>query len=228
MDVLLDPVEEVAGLGVHPRIARVGTAIAPRHNAGQLIATHEGSSGITLARVLPSGLESGAHHGVNNVTLSIHFSAVVISDNWNFNLLELVGNIPAFGSSSPARHCAHAALLVLLMFRGQINQANVIAQGGLVRQLEQTDVVLDGAPVVVRVKVDVLDLDVLLVLVLVVHAPVANAHRQGVSVHPVTAMSGGDNPLWRHQGSSAHEGAVDPSVQHGHLVRELSVGGHLA
>jgi hypothetical protein len=82
----VEPGNEVGGLGVDTRIARLSTAIAPGHNTRQLVATHEGTSGVTLAGVLAASVIPSTDHGVSDVTLAIGLAAVSIRHNRDIHL----------------------------------------------------------------------------------------------------------------------------------------------
>ena len=84
--VLHDPVDEVAGLGVDARVARLCTAVTPGHNTAELVATHEGAPGVALARVLPALVEPGADHAVSDVALPIRIPTVVVGNNGHSHL----------------------------------------------------------------------------------------------------------------------------------------------
>jgi hypothetical protein len=82
-----DPGDEVRGLGIDTRVASLSTAICPGHNSRQLVATHEGTAGVTLAGVLTAGIITSAEHGVSDITLAIGFAAVIIRHNRDIHLM---------------------------------------------------------------------------------------------------------------------------------------------
>jgi hypothetical protein len=81
-----DPGDEVGGLGIDTGVASLSTAIAPGHNTRQLLATHEGTAGVTLAGVLAACIKPSADHGVGDIALAIGFAAVSIRHNRDINL----------------------------------------------------------------------------------------------------------------------------------------------
>jgi hypothetical protein len=86
LHVGVEPGNEVGGLGVDTRIARISTARAPGHNTRQLVATHEGTTRVTLARVLTASVITSTDHGVSDVTLAIGLAAISIRYNRDIHL----------------------------------------------------------------------------------------------------------------------------------------------
>ena len=175
----VDPVHKVAGLGVDTGVSGLGTAVAPADHSGQLVAAHEGTARVSLARVLASLVQASADHGVGDVALSVGATAVVIADHGDIDLHEDAGETATAAGGSPARDCAHGAGAVLLSVIGQADGVNDAAAeiGGLL-QVEDADVVGDCPAVVVGVEVDLGHGNVLLVGVVRVEVVVANSDSQ--------------------------------------------------
>merc|ERR1711874_516518 len=150
----IDPVNKVAGLGVDTGVAGLGTAVTPADDSGQLVAAHEGTARVSLARVLAALLQSGADHGVSDVALAVGVAAVVVAHHGNINLHQDAGEAAAAAGGSPAGDGAHGAGGVLLSVVGNADGSNHAAAevSGLL-QVEDADVVGDGPAVVVLVEV---------------------------------------------------------------------------
>merc|ERR1719438_586001 len=86
LHVRVDPGNKVAGLCVDSGEARLGTPVSPGDDTVKTESTHEGSTRVSLARVLAAGIESSTDHGVGDVILAIGISAVIISDNGDIDL----------------------------------------------------------------------------------------------------------------------------------------------
>ena len=77
----VEPADEVRGLSVDSGESWLSASVPPRHNSGQLGSAHEGSTGISLARVLATSIKTSADHGVSDVILSVSTTAVIITDH---------------------------------------------------------------------------------------------------------------------------------------------------
>ena len=174
--VAVDPVDEVAGLGVDSGVAGLGTAVAPAHHSGQLSTAHEGTAGVSLAGVLAALVKPGADHGVGDVTLPVGVAAVVVADHGDVDLHELAGQTAALGGGAPAGHGAHGAGGVLLPV---VRQADGVNHGAAevsgLFQIQDADIVVDGPAVIVGVEVDSGHSNVLLVGIVGVKVVVSNS-----------------------------------------------------
>ena len=61
----VNPVNKVAGLGVHSRVAGLGASVSPADNSVKTKSTHEGAARVSLTGVLVGG--SGTHHLVSDL-----------------------------------------------------------------------------------------------------------------------------------------------------------------
>merc|ERR1712212_505282 len=167
LHMIVDPINKVRGLGIYSRVASLSTAIAPRHNTGQLVSTHEGATRVSLARVLSS--HSSTDHGVKNVFLSIRSTTVIIRDNWHVNLLESSGQTATFSGGTPPSDSTHGSSRVLLATSGQGDCVNVLAgEISTVSQSQDADVSADGPVIIIPMKDHLGDSNVSLVFILLV------------------------------------------------------------
>ena len=177
--VAVDPVDEVAGLGVDSGVAGLSTAVAPAHHSGQLSTAHEGTAGVSLAGVLAALLQTSADHGVGDVALSVGATAVVIAHHGDIDLHESAGQTATAAGGSPPGDGTQGPGVVLLSVIGQADGVNDAAAevSGLL-QVEDADVVGDGPAVVLGVEVDLGHGNVLLVGVVGVEVVVSNSDSQ--------------------------------------------------
>ena len=203
--VAVDPVDEVAGLGVDPGVAGLGTAVAPADDTRELVAAHEGTAGVSLAGVLAALGQTGADHRVGDVVLAVGVTAGVVADHGDVDLHELAGEAAALGGGSPAGDGADGSLVVLLHGPGQADGPDHGAAevSGLLK-VEDTDVVVDGPAVVVGVVVDPGDGNVLLVGVVGVEVVVAD---------PDSESAGGLSRKENYEQLERREERTDPSQQ---------------
>merc|ERR1719436_438239 len=217
--VVVDPVHKVAGLGVDTGVAGLGTAVPPADHSGELVAAHEGTAGVSLARVLASLIQSSADHGVGDVALSVGATAVIVADHGDVDLHEGAGQAAAAAGGAPAGDGAHGAGGVLLSVIGDADGSNHAAAevGGLL-QVEDADVVGDGPAVVVLVEPHLGHSNVLLLGVVLVEVVVAHSDSQPAGGLSVTAVTSGHNLHGADQRSSAHQGTSDSSSEQSDLV----------
>merc|ERR1719436_984983 len=210
----VDPVDKVAGLGVDTGVAGLGTAVAPADHSGQLVAAHEGTAGVSLARVLASLIQSSADHGVGDVALSVGATAVIVADHGDVDLHEGAGQAAAAAGGAPAGDGAHGAGGVLLSVIGNADGPDHAAAevGGLL-QVEDADVVGDGPAVVVLVEPHLGHSNVLLLGVVLVEVVVAHSDSESAGGLSVTAVAGGHNLHGADQRPSAHQGTSDSSSE---------------
>merc|ERR1719382_1775972 len=109
LHVGVDPVHEVAGLGIDPGVARLGTPVAPAHYAVKTKSAHEGAARVSLAGVLATSVKTSTDHGVSDVILTIGVTAVIVRDNGDIDLHQSAGQTAALGGGAPARHGADVA-----------------------------------------------------------------------------------------------------------------------
>merc|ERR1719436_1864470 len=222
----VDPVHEVAGLGVDTGVAGLGTAVVPADDSGQLVAAHEGTAGVSLAGVLAALLQSSADHGVSDVALAVGVTAVVVAHHGNINLHQDAGEAAAAAGGSPAGDGAHGAGGVLLSVVGNADGPNHAAAevGGLL-QVEDADVVGDGPAVVVLVEPHLGHSNVLLLGVVLVEVVVAHSDSESAGGLSVTAVASGHNLHGADQRPSAHQRATNSTSEQSDLVRELPGSG---
>merc|ERR1712042_169548 len=214
---------QVAGLCVDSWESRLSASVSPANDSVKSESTHEWATGVSLAGVLTTGIKTGTDHGVGDVILTISISAVIITDNWDFDLHEGTGQGSSLGCGSPSGDGAHVSGGILLS-RGWdsdgVNDGG--AQVGAVGEPEHADVVLDGPGVVVLVVGDGVDGDVGLVGIILVQVVASNSDTQSAGRLSITAMSGSDDSVSGDQGSSAHQGASNSSSKESDLMGEFS------
>ena len=182
-------------------VARLGTAVPPGHDPGQLVAAHEGSAGVSLAGVLAASVQPGADHGVRDVGLAVgvpaggvrhhgdgHLGLETVrmrrrqkGEGADSDLLEGPAETAALSSGAPSGDDAVGASLVLLHAGGEADPRNVGAKGRLAVQLQHADVVLHGVGVVVLVQLHVLHGEGHLVRVVLVEHVAANLGERELS-----------------------------------------------
>ena len=176
LHVRVDPWNKVAGLCVDSGEARLGTPVSPGDDTVKTESTHEGSTRVSLARVLAAGIESSTDHGVGDVILAIGISAVIISDNGDIDLHQGASETASLRCGSPSRNGANVSIGIFLSITGDVDGANVAgAEVGILLEVQHADVVLDGPGVVVLVVVDGGDGDVSLVGVILVQVVASNS-----------------------------------------------------
>ena len=86
LHVGVDPWDKVAGLCVDSWESWLSTTVSPADDSVKSESTHEWATGVSLAGVLATGIKTGTDHGVGDVILTISISAVIVTDNWDFDL----------------------------------------------------------------------------------------------------------------------------------------------
>jgi len=143
--VRVNPVNKVAGLGVHSGVAGLSTSVSPADNSVKTKSTHEGAARVSLAGVLATSIKTSTDHGVSDVILTIRVTAVIIRDNRDINLHQDPGQTASLGGGSPARHGAHVARGILLARGGDGDGVNNrAAQVSSTIKVEHADVIRDG------------------------------------------------------------------------------------
>merc|ERR1719481_2113191 len=127
LQILIDPVNEVRGLSVDSRVARLSTAIAPGDNTRELVSTHEGATRVTLAGVLSSLGKTSTDHGVIYIIDTIGITAVSIRNNRDINLLQNSAKASSLSGGAPASDSAHSACIILFSSNRQLNDINELA-----------------------------------------------------------------------------------------------------
>merc|ERR1712062_460044 len=125
LHVRVDPVDKVGGLGVHSGVAGLSAPVSPGDDSGELVAAHEWTARVSLARVLAALVKTGTDHGVSDVGLSVGVTAVLVRHNRDVDLLENTGKASTLRGGSPSGNSADGALGVLFHAGGQANCSNV-------------------------------------------------------------------------------------------------------
>merc|ERR1719447_1355805 len=69
----------------------LSTSVSPADDSVKSESAHEWATGVSLAGVLATGVKTGTDHRVGDVILTISISAVIVTDNWDFDLHEGTG-----------------------------------------------------------------------------------------------------------------------------------------
>ena len=171
----VEPADEVRCLSVDSREASLSTSISPGDNSRQLGSTHEGSAGISLARVLTACIKTSTDHGVSNVSLSISTTAVIITDNRDGDLHEGLSKAAALRGGSPSRHSAVSSSGIFFHVRWEGDGSNDrAAEISLSGKFEHTDVVVDGPGVIVLMEHNLGDSNVHLIRIIFIQMVVSN------------------------------------------------------
>merc|ERR1719483_1417464 len=221
--VAVEPANEVRGLSVDSGESWLSASVPPRNNSGQLGSAHEGSTGISLARVLATGIKTSADHGVSDVILSISTTAVIITDHRDSDLHQDLAKAAALGGGSPSRHGAVSSCWVLLSVRWQADGPDVrAAEVSHAVNLQKTDVIVDGPGVIVLMEHDGLDSKVHLIRIIFIEVVVAHTDSQPAGGLPITAVTIGNNHVLGNERSTAHQRSTNTSTEEHNLVGELS------
>merc|ERR1719507_146432 len=147
----VNPADKVASLSVYTGVSSLSTSVSPGDNTGQLVAAHEWSTGITLARVLASLVKTSTDHRVSNGASTIGISAVIIRNNRYANLLQNTGKTSTLAGGSPSSDSAHSSFIVFFISRWKADSSNMRSIGGRSLKLKQTDVIGDIPVIIVLV-----------------------------------------------------------------------------
>merc|ERR1712212_949673 len=118
----VEPVNEVAGLGVNAGMMLLSTAIAPRHHSSKLISTHEWSARVALTGILAPLVIASADHRVLDIICAIIVATLLVRHHRHLHLLQSFS------------HMATHSRLVL-----QLQQADIVLNGPAVVVLMQDD-----------------------------------------------------------------------------------------
>jgi len=143
--VRVNPVNKVAGLGVHSGVAGLSTSVSPADNSVKTKSTHEGAARVSLAGVLATSIKTSTDHGVSDVILTIGVTAVIIRDNRDIDLHQGSGQAASLGGGSPSRDGAHVAGGIFLTRGGNgdgVNNRAAQVSGAI--KVEHADIIGDG------------------------------------------------------------------------------------
>lgn len=173
--------------------------ISPRNNPSQIRArsnSHQWATGVSLARVATSLLESSAEHRGQDVLLGVHLLANSIGHRWQLDPLENSSERTALSGGAPSGDDdVGGGLLVLLWELDRLDERGVnewVRSG----DEEERDVVGESVAVVLGVDGDLCDLLPLFIRSSLGSVVFASDDLDGCGRVAFDAMGSGDSEVW--------------------------------
>jgi len=205
-ELAIDPVNEMAGLGIDTRVSSFGTAIAPGDNTAVNSITGHWATRVTLAGVL--AFLTGADHLVGKQVLTIGILAISIRDERDLDELEDVWQreVAAVEGAPTGNDGSTGSELLALL--GESNSLDFLSKFEGLGQAEEADVIADGGVVKVLVGDDFGNLAFLFGTFF--DGPVVLAGDDGdvIGVASVAAMAGSQNEVLVDNSPTANVGSI--------------------
>ncbi|EAT34030.1 AAEL013706-PA [Aedes aegypti] len=208
---LLHPITNGRHSSIHSRIPSFSTAITPGYHSDQSVVMNKRATGITLARVLATFLESSADHPIGNSSeAQVSLVAFLLRHCRHVGSPENFTRFSWVLSITPAGNLQASSFVDRSVLLRQFNRCAAIGECYRLFQLQQRKIVVGGNVIVFRMAVDLLNLKQLttggmlartdshLKICLTRSCTVASSHHPAFGKQRSSAEVGRSNPAQRH------------------------------